>query len=194
MSKKKCKIPDCPRSLLHGARGYCNAHYSRYYRDTSLEGPIRGHDGKQGCTIAECEKKHYSLGFCSTHYGRHWSGRPLKRPIQVRDGKQGCAVIECGNKHHSLGYCNTHARSLQYREKKLQLVIEFGERCADCRKEYPLCVFDFDNLGDPKEHTTLGKLLVSIPSWERIAEEVSKCDMVCSNCHRIRTQARLVDA
>lgn len=193
MSKKECKIPSCHRSLLYGARGYCNAHYSRSYRGRLLEDmPIQEHDGRQGCVVTACEKKHYSLGYCSIHYERYRLGRPLKRPVQVRDGKQGCAVVKCEKKHHALGYCNTHARTVQYKEKKLQLTIEFGERCADCRKKYPPYVFDFDNLGDPSEHTNLGRLLNLRPSWDRIAKEVAKCDMVCSNCHRMRTQERRV--
>lgn len=74
---------------------------------------------------------------------------------------------------------------------KLQLMVEFGERCADCGKSYSPCVFDFDNLGSSNGHVNLSKLMKSTSSWERLAEEVSKCDMVCSNCHRIRTQERL---
>src|SRR5262249_2796711 len=29
-------------------------------------------------------------------------------------------------------------------------------------------------------------------SWERIAEEIAKCDVVCANCHRIRTHERRI--
>ncbi len=188
MSKKKCKIRGCQTPQGAVKRGLCGTHYSRYRRGRSLYGPIRVIDGKRGCAIAGCEKKHQALGYCGTHYSRYRRGQVLDEPIL--DGKLGCVVAGCKKKYYCLGYCRTHAPQARRWEKKLQLVIEFRERCTDCHKKYPPYVLEFDNLGDPEEHVYLGKLLGANASWERIAEEVSKCDMVCSNCHRIRTQER----
>lgn len=141
------------------------------------------------CKIQGCQRPLHSKGFCVAHNNRFRRGKPLEGPIRTFDPERGCVVSGCERKHSHLGYCKAHAVNAEHKEKKIQLIIEFGGHCADCDGKYPPCVFDFDNLGDPRKHTVVGKLLWA--SWDRIAEEVSKCDMVCSNCHRIRTQERL---
>lgn len=59
--------------------------------------------------------------------------------------------------------------------------------CADCGVIYPHYVMDFDHLGDKK---FLVSRLVAYGSVDLIDKEVSKCDLVCSNCHRERTHQR----
>lgn len=61
--------------------------------------------------------------------------------------------------------------------------------CKDCGREYPYYVMDFDHIpgrGDKAFKLSIfrGRSLVNI---ER---EIAKCDVVCSNCHRIRTHNR----
>jgi hypothetical protein len=29
-------------------------------------------------------------------------------------------------------------------------------------------------------------------SWEQLQTEIAKCDLICANCHRIRTRERLI--
>lgn len=62
--------------------------------------------------------------------------------------------------------------------------------CADCGISYPPYVMDFDHR-DPKTKVKGVRVLASF-STPRLIEEMSKCDVVCSNCHRERThQQRL---
>lgn len=59
--------------------------------------------------------------------------------------------------------------------------------CIDCRKRFPPCVMDFDHVRGKKKF----QLSQSISkAWSNIMKEISKCDLVCANCHRIRTHAR----
>lgn len=62
--------------------------------------------------------------------------------------------------------------------------------CADCRENYPYWVMDFDHIGDKK--FTIGEFRKKVISLETIKQEIEKCDVVCSNCHRNRTQYRSV--
>lgn len=63
--------------------------------------------------------------------------------------------------------------------------------CADCRKRFPTFVMDFDHR--PGETKVLQvSLLYRHGSWSKLRREIVKCDVVCANCHRIRTQKRLV--
>jgi hypothetical protein len=61
--------------------------------------------------------------------------------------------------------------------------------CADCGRRYPPFVMDFDHRnGEDKT----GNISAMAPrwSWSKIAAEVAKCDVVCANCHRMRTARR----
>lgn len=60
--------------------------------------------------------------------------------------------------------------------------------CSDCGIIYPYYVMDFDHIiGEKKFELCRGKWIMS---WRSIAEEISKCDLVCANCHRKRTWDR----
>lgn len=60
-----------------------------------------------------------------------------------------------------------------------------NQPCADCDITYPHYVMDFDHR-DPKDKTANVAALKS-RSPDAILFEISKCDLVCANCHRIRT-------
>src|SRR5262245_14645960 len=61
------------------------------------------------------------------------------------------------------------------------------EPCADCGNRFPPECMDFDHVRGKKlfniGHSMTKKLSV-------VLAEVEKCDLVCANCHRIRTKAR----
>lgn len=57
--------------------------------------------------------------------------------------------------------------------------------CIDCGLKYPPECMDFDHVR--------GKKLFTIGERRRqsgLLAEIAKCDLVCANCHRIRTRAR----
>lgn len=64
--------------------------------------------------------------------------------------------------------------------------IKAGAGCADCGIS-DWRVLDFDHLGGKVANIAD---LVQRYSWERILQETEKCEVVCANCHRIRTHAR----
>ena len=67
---------------------------------------------------------------------------------------------------------------------------EYKERhpCVDCKVQYPYYVMDFDHVRGRK-HKNVSELISSL-SKKKIDEEIAKCEVVCSNCHRIRTHER----
>ena len=53
-----------------------------------------------------------------------------------------------------------------------------------------MCCMDFDHhKGDKKAHN-IGSMFAHHYSRELIQTELDKCDLVCANCHRIRTRDR----
>jgi hypothetical protein len=69
---------------------------------------------------------------------------------------------------------------------KLKLIEMHGGRCLDCNQVWPPFVFEFDHR-DPslKEFNVSGANLNF--RFDRLVVEANKCDLVCSNCHRLRT-------
>jgi len=50
---------------------------------------------------------------------------------------------------------------------------------------------DFDHRpGEVKEFNLAQVMSQSRISWSRLLAEIAKCDVVCANCHRIRTWQR----
>lgn len=57
--------------------------------------------------------------------------------------------------------------------------------CMDCGKTFPPCCMDFDHREPHSKEFDIA-LCVAYPR-EKLEKEIAKCDIVCSNCHRIRT-------
>lgn len=60
--------------------------------------------------------------------------------------------------------------------------------CADCGGHFPACAMDFDHKDSTKKRASVSDLVNK--SWHAIADEIAKCDIVCANCHRIRSHQR----
>jgi hypothetical protein len=83
---------------------------------------------------------------------------------------------------------NDREKKRRYREERKALLVAYkGGICQDCKHVYPLCVYEFDHLKDKSFVVGTEMLLHTI---EELKIEVDKCDLVCSNCHQIRTQER----
>ncbi len=59
----------------------------------------------------------------------------------------------------------------------------------DCGVYYPPFVMDFDHR-DPTKKVSKISNLMRLGSRQKLEAELAKCDLVCSNCHRIRTHKK----
>ena len=93
---------------------------------------------------------------------------------------------KCYLKHKASIIARLKARQ---KERRAVILAHKNKPCADCGIQYPYYVMDFDHVRGEKIKA-VGHL-----SWnaglKRILAEIAKCDLVCSNCHRERTQKRL---
>jgi hypothetical protein len=77
-------------------------------------------------------------------------------------------------------------RGTKYSDKTKERIKEIKSvPCSDCKGVFPPFCMDFDHR-DPSNKK------FNIASWRahsafEVVEEIAKCDVVCSNCHRIRT-------
>lgn len=84
------------------------------------------------------------------------------------------------------------ARNAQYRQRVAELIKAMKQKpCADCGQSYPPWVRDFDHRDGESKFKDISKLTGN-SSWGIVQREIEKCDVVCANCHRIRTHNRLL--
>ena len=98
----------------------------------------------------------------------------VKAPTRIADPKN--AVYNA--------YMAKRARALRARLQSVK-----NKPCQDCNQRFPHYVMDFDHVRGLKKYN-VASLASSTKSWETVQAEIDKCDLVCSNCHRIRTWAR----
>ena len=80
-------------------------------------------------------------------------------------------------------------RDANYNQRTIEWINKLKSvPCADCKQTFnPVCM-DFD-------HRDPATKLFSIAQWragwspQEIVDEIGKCDIICSNCHRLRTWA-----
>lgn len=79
---------------------------------------------------------------------------------------------------------NSEAVKRWRRNAKSRLIKAFGGSCSICG--YCKCndVMEFHHLDPSTKETSWGQIRGSIKSWESIVEEMQKCVMLCSNCHK----------
>lgn len=59
--------------------------------------------------------------------------------------------------------------------------------CLDCGQKFPPECMDFDHRVPATKLFDVSLGVVSGRSVESVKEEIAKCDLICANCHRIRT-------
>lgn len=60
----------------------------------------------------------------------------------------------------------------------------------DCGSSHPPWVMEFDHREGEKKVDNIATMVHEVRNMEAILKEISKCDIVCSNCHRNRTHLR----
>jgi hypothetical protein len=87
----------------------------------------------------------------------------------------------------------TKAAISRVRTTKRDYVNELKKKpCMDCGRVYPPYVMEFDHVRGTKDRS-ISRAVRDLLSWQRLEAEIAKCDLVCANCHRIRTFARRTD-
>jgi len=61
--------------------------------------------------------------------------------------------------------------------------------CSSCGEE-DILVLDFDHLDQNTKVDGISNLVAKRTTWSKIQEEIDKCEIVCANCHKIRTYTR----
>jgi len=90
-------------------------------------------------------------------------------------------------KHYERNKIDYIRRAKQRRKQLRDFIIKAKSiPCFDCKKTYPYYVMGFDHINGQKSYT-IGEVAHSGIPIEKLKKEIKKCEVVCANCHAIRT-------
>lgn len=170
---------------------------------------------RKKCTKCGKLKKLTEFSTIKAHHGRRerlasWCSGCVaerQRPVNAAPGEPKCGIPDCPRREARSGYCAKHykllyrngdatlqkrasstfGKSAAARKQWLQ-EYKLEKGCTDCGYNKHSAALDFDHLPGTvkKEAIRSGASF----GWVALLEEIMKCEVVCSNCHRIRTYER----
>lgn len=179
----------CPSCQGETKTKFCNRSCSAKFNNTGRQ---RNRPAERTCK--HCDSKfertgnHSSYSFCPKCLAIKSSGtektcskcktvKPLSDFYKRKEGGPSSQCKTCVNN------VSTEAITRMRQERKLILVTEFGNKCQDCGFTGPPFMFDFDHRNPEEKERLVGHFR----SLEKMRKEAEKCDLVCANCHRLRT-------
>lgn len=103
---------------------------------------------------------------------------------EARNGFRLCAMHADSNNRKNIAR-RAHAVELIRQAK--------NKPCMDCNVRYPYFVMELDHVRGEKQFN-VSRAATGSTSIGKVQEEIAKCDVVCANCHRIRTWERMTAA
>lgn len=106
--------------------------------------------------------------------------KKLKSEFYSRsDRREGCQPYckKCSNKFFIERWIERKIWAIEYK----------GGKCVDCEASYPsfpYVIFDFHHLDPSKKDMNWSK--IRLTSIQKMKDELDKCVLLCSNCHRVR--------
>ena len=137
------------------------------------------------------------------------SGRVKPRAAALNDGKvtyladRPCKRGHYGERHARYGCVVCYHQRYSAKFESLQKIraersgrlrkISDGRRsepCMDCGIRFPLVCMDFDHRDRSTKRSNVSRLVIGGAAMKTFLREIELCDVVCSNCHRIREATR----
>lgn len=137
------------------------------------------------CEVDGCGRKAYASNLCNAHYIRKRKGLDLSKPIRYRTSDTTCVI--CPNPvdgKGGYGMCKSHYRAFRRKVIKDAIIEHFGGCCAKCGGIFHPSVYDLHHIDSSAKEGAISNLIQNA-SIDRIIDEVGKCVLLCSNCHRI---------
>lgn len=146
------------------------------------------------CTI--CNTKYPPLCMDFDHLPQYEKKRDISHLVlkaasleRLREEIAKCQII-CANCHRLTSFFRDYLRSKTKQRKGNSLLgyeylvkLKTSTPCTDCNQFYEACEMDFDHVKGVKYMNVGGMIGLR---FEKILEELAKCELVCANCHRIR--------
>jgi hypothetical protein len=129
----------------------------------------------------------------------------LVKPADEFNRKGGALQSKCKScqrAYHRLYYQRNRSRFIaknrrnknRQRKRLRTILLKIKQRpCQDCRGTFHPWVMELDHRDGTIKEAAVADLVSKGCTDARLLEEVEKCDVVCANCHRMRTYRRLYE-
>lgn len=108
---------------------------------------------------------------------------------QYAKHREAIRVCKKESRHDPIRGKNEREYSKQRSRERRQLIASMKDNpCKDCQRRFPSECMDFDHRDGEKKVATISQLLSC--SMDKLLGEIAKCDLICANCHRLRTYHR----
>lgn len=87
----------------------------------------------------------------------------------------------CGAPTKTVKLCASCRVTLWRQRRKLDAIEYLGGKCASCGFDKYVSSMDFHHVDAPKKDFSLSGRTIA---WDRMKQELDKCVLLCSNCHR----------
>lgn len=165
------------RSNLHGTK--------------SLEAIIQCPDTKQGIQMDTTRRQRYA----HSEKGRASQQQRTRRRLERERIARIAAKIEKYWERAEVERAAEFARKARANSasnrfaRNREIILQAKTRpCSDCGHRFPYFVMEFDHRPDEEKSFNISSGLTK--SQATLEAEIEKCDLVCANCHRVRTHAR----
>jgi hypothetical protein len=133
------------------------------------------------CKLDVCDKPKGGT-ICPAHRRQIRLGQTPK-PLRSYGGIRRLAESRPGEPSRE-EYRAWRAKEFRYRLR----MIKVDRGCTDCGYNDHPDALEFDHMPEYEKLFKLGGFIGT--TWARILAEIDKCEVVCANCHRIRTRQR----
>ena len=116
---------------------------------------------------------------------------------KLKGEKRASYCKECSRKYIKNHYLRNRkyylqkarSRNKQIRNRAYQYIASFmlSHPCVDCG-EKDILVLEFDHRDRTRKSEDVSRIIRQTGSLEKLALEISKCDVRCANCHRKKTE------
>ena len=116
----------------------------------------------------------------------------------VEDNGEPCKIPGCQNRYHGdektgFGFCKSHYKGYWRWRLKTRMLkrLDPEMRCRHCHGTFGVAAMDFHHIHTEQKNFAVSEAIGRGRKQEEIEEEVDKCWLLCSNCHRIHENGRL---
>jgi len=123
-----------------------------------------------------------SLNCSATTVGKYLKKYKLKT-LRVRKAKVYCVVCKRSTRNSThKSKCYACASRVSRYRAKLKAVAYKGGKCMKCGWSGNIAALEFHHIEGENKEFGIGQKVNA--NWEKVKNELDKCELLCSNCHR----------